>query len=285
MDSRPRQSGCDDRADRLVPLIRHELEPGLPVWRSERLRSLGVVHAFTGRRGGWSTGARATLDLAGRGSRGGAELEAAERNLARVRSALGVDGPTRTLLLHQVHGPEVLLDEGAPPSWPPPRADALISDRPDALLVVRVADCVPILLFDPGTGTVAAIHSGWRGTVADVVGATITEMAERHGSRPQELIAAIGPAIGADRFEVGPEVAEAFSRSGLGGHVIERIPRPHVDLFGSVRARLREAGLPPESIEGTPLCTWENPDDCFSYRRDGPEGGRMAALIRAPERA
>ena len=101
--------------------------------------------------------------------------------------------------------------------------------------MVRVADCVPILLHDPKSGAVAAIHSGWRGTVEHASRAAVDGMKRSFGTRPEDLVAAIGPAIGLDRFEVGPEVADTFDAEGLGAFVRPGDPRPHVDLFGAVR--------------------------------------------------
>ena len=268
-----------DEARECRPLLRTDLGDGLVVWQSGQLLDRGVTHAFTTRDGGVSTGPRATLDLAGRGSREGDELIAAEANLARLRAGLGVPDRTRTLLLHQIHGTVVHEDDGGPRPWPPLKGDILISDRPDGFLMVRVADCVPILLHDPKSGAVAAIHSGWRGTVEHASRAAVDGMKRSFGTRPGDLVAAIGPAIGPDRFEVGPEVAEAFDAETLGAFVRPGDPRPHVDLFGAVREDLIGCGVTPSRIDGTRICTHENEALCFSYRRDGPTGGRMAAVI------
>ena len=262
-----------------VPLERVSIGDGLTVWQAVSLRRHGVLHAFTTRHGGSSTGPRESLDLAGRGSREGRSLAAAEENLSRLRERLGVHGSTRTVMLHQVHGNGVHEDDGTGPTWPPPKADILVSSRSDALLMVRVADCVPILLHDPGTGAAAAIHSGWRGTVARAPGHAIRTLVANHRSEPDRLIAAIGPAIGVARFEVGPEVADRFEAEGLGLHVRRGPGKPRIDLHGAVRQILVEAGVRPGSIEGVPFCTHSNPGECFSYRRDGPDGGRMAAVI------
>jgi YfiH family protein len=281
MESIGRDTCEGSRAREGRPLERVVLGDGIVVWQSIQLREHGVNHAFTTRHGGDSTGIKATLDLAGRGSREGADLIAAESNVERLRRQLGVVESDRTLLLHQVHGTEILVDEGAPRSWPPPRADILISNRPDGFLMVRVADCVPILLHDPPSGAVAAIHSGWRGTVADAPGSAVQAMIREYGAEPGRLIAAIGPAIGVDHFEVGEEVARAFKESGLGDCVRPDQPRPHVDLHEAVRTRLLQNALEAKHIDGNAICSHGNTPDCFSYRRDGPDGGRMAAVIQA----
>lgn len=269
------------RSHEARPLERVVLGGGIVVWQSLQLREHRVTHAFTTRHGGQSAGDKASLDLAGRGSREGADLVAAESNERALREQLGVPDSDRTLLLHQVHGRELVVDEGAPRAWPPPRADILVSDRPDGFLMVRVADCVPILLHDPDSGAVAAIHSGWRGTVADAPGAAIESLRRHHGSDPGHLIAAIGPAIGVEHFEVGEEVARAFTDSGLEDCIRADQPRPHIHLHDAVRRRLLQHGLEQRHIDGEPICSHANASDCFSYRRDGPDGGRMAAVIKA----
>ncbi len=281
MKTTGRDACGESRSHEARPLERVVLDGGIVVWQSLQLRACGVTHAFTSRHGGQSTGAKTALDLAGRGSREGADLVAAESNERALRQQLGVPDSDRTLLLHQVHGRELVIDDGAPRSWPPPRADILVSNRPDGFLMVRVADCVPILLHDPESGAVAAIHSGWRGTVADAPGAAIESLKRLHGSDPRHLIAAIGPAIGVKHFEVGEEVARAFIDSGLGDCVHADLPRPHVHLHDAVRRRLLHHGLEERHIDGKPICSHANATDCFSYRRDGPEGGRMAAVIKA----
>lgn len=264
------------------PLEQVRLTDRLTIWRSPLLSECGVTHAFTTRHGGRSVGPRATLDLAGRGSREGEELAQAEDNYEQLRQGLRLPADIRPIRLHQVHGAAVHLDDGATPPWPPPQADVVISNRPDGLLMVRVADCVPILLHDTSTGAVAAIHSGWRGTVANAPNAAIGAMIDTFGTAPEDLIAAIGPSIGLERFEVGEEVAHAFRLEGLGAFVHPRVPRPHVDLYEAVRFRLIAAGIPADHIEGAPICTFDDDRNCFSYRRDGSASGRMAALILTP---
>ena len=281
MEATGRDTCGGSRAHDGRPLDRVDLGEGIVVWQSTQLREHGVNHAFTTRHGGDSSELKASLDLAGRGSRTGADLVAAEANLERLREQLDVAESDRTLLLHQIHGKEIFIDDGAPRSWPPPRADILISNRPDGFLMVRVADCVPILLHDPASGAVAAVHSGWRGTVADAPGATVEAMREQYGTKPERLIAAIGPAIGIDHFEVGDEVASAFRDSGLSDCVRAGDPRPHVDLHAAVHTRLLQADLDVKHIDGDRICSHASTLDCFSYRRDGPEGGRMAAVIQA----
>jgi YfiH family protein len=170
-------------------------------------------------------------------------------------------------------------------TWPTPpdRGDAVWTCAPDLPVGVRVADCVPILLWDPVAGAVGAVHAGWRGTAADIVGRTLRFARDALGVDPSRVRAAIGPCISVARFEVGPEVVDALlaaglSREDLGVRVGPR-GRPHVDLRSANRALLTRAGVPESRIEQVGGCTFSSPERYESYRRDGPASGRMQAVI------
>lgn len=181
---------------------------------------------------------------------------------------------------HQVHGAEVAICRGRWPE-PPPPADAVITRDRNRALLVTVADCVPILLACPVTGGIAAVHAGWRGLVGDVIGATVRQMQQMFGSSPSFLVAAIGPAIGLEAFEVGEEVATEFERAGLATTVVRRRewPRPHIDLYAAALQRLERASVAAERVDGAPLCTASNADLFYSHRRDQGVTGRLAAVI------
>ncbi|MEX2262085.1 MAG: peptidoglycan editing factor PgeF [Bryobacteraceae bacterium] len=147
--------------------------------------------------------------------------------------------------------------------------DALVSRRPGRRLSVRTADCVPILLADERTRAVAAVHAGWRGTVSRVAPAAVQALCKRYGSQPDDLHAAIGPGIGMCCFEVGPEVAAQFGKSG----------RARVDLIDENRRQLRGLGVPPERIYTANLCTCCLKDRFHSFRRDRERAGRMVSLV------
>lgn len=229
-----------------------------------------IVHGFTGRRGGHSQGRFASLNL---GERWGDDPEAVRRNLAAVADAGGFD-PAWLVRVRQVHGAAVLrageVVEGS-------EADALWCHRDDGPCVVGVltADCVPVLIADREGEVAAAVHSGWRGTVAGVVPQTVRTLGAA-GVAPERLVAAIGPCIERAAFEVGEEVAaqfeDAFVERG-------RWAKPHVDLVGVVRAQLVAAGVPAGAIERVGSCTHANPERYFSFRRDGAGIGQMMAFI------
>jgi YfiH family protein len=147
--------------------------------------------------------------------------------------------------------------------------DALLERTPGAVVGVKTADCIPVLLVDERQRAVAAVHAGWRGTVAGIVGAAINAMHKRYGTEPADLHAAIGPGIGECCYEVGPEVAEQF---GLEGRV-------HLDLASVNRDQLLEAGLCPERIYLSNLCTMCRPDEFHSFRRDREAAGRLHSFV------
>ena len=175
--------------------------------------------------------------------------------------------------LRQVHGDLVRRAEDTVP-LPPLEGDALVSERRDRALAVRAADCVPVLLASPDGGTVAAVHAGWRGLVAGVLPRAAESMAGAGGV----AVAAIGPCLSLERFEVGPEVAAAFDAADLADTVLRRPGRrPHVDLRRAARLQLARAGA--SHVDVSDRCTWNDREDFYSYRRDGGLRGRLAALI------
>ena len=184
--------------------------------------------------------------------------------------------------ISQVHGCDVAVTEA--PSETPHAADAHLTTMSDIALVIRVADCVPILLAADDGSVVAAAHAGWRGTVAGVVTRTVQAVTAQTGIKSDGLVAAIGPAISAAHFEVGEEVVDAFAQAGLGDTVVrsDHWPKPHIDLHAAVRRQLVNAGLRDEHIDGNDLCTYRDADLFFSYRREGEQAGRMAAVIARP---
>ncbi len=195
--------------------------------------------------------------------------------------------PARVLQLHQVHGRAVAVARrGSTDDWRPPDADAVVSDDPSVALAVRVADCAPILLADRRTGAAAAVHAGWRSTMQRIADAAVSALTDSFGSRPADLVAAIGPSLGVCCGEMGEEVVQAFRQAGHGDASIRRWfrrepgSRPHFDLWRAIGDQLEAAGVPPPSIHVSGLCTRTYPDAFHSYRAAGRNAGRMAAVIR-----
>lgn len=160
--------------------------------------------------------------------------------------------------------------------------DAIISQRPGVTAAIRTADCLPILIVDPKTRAVAAVHAGWRGVVAEIAPKTVEAMRVEFGSRPQDLEIAIGPGIGVCCFEVGPEVAIQFraffpERSDLSGHA-------KVDLIETVIRQLGRNGVTRGQIDTLGLCSHCKNQLFESYRRDREKAGRMVTAVGIRER-
>ncbi|MEO5699185.1 MAG: peptidoglycan editing factor PgeF [Casimicrobiaceae bacterium] len=223
---------------------------------------------MTTRRGGVATGPRSSLDL------GGADEpdDAVCVNRARLRAFL----PDEPHWLRQVHGTRVITigaaAASAPSAWP--EADAAVTATPGAVCVVRVADCLPVLIADSHGRSIGVAHAGWRGLAAGVVEATV-EALRALGSRNE--VAWLGPAIGPDAFEVGPEVRDAFlarEPAAMAAFVAGAPGKWHADLYALARLALARAGV--RAITGGGWCTRTDAARFFSHRRHHASG-RMAA--------
>lgn len=174
----------------------------------------------------------------------------------------------------QVHGSSVRHVDATPGTLGPVGdGDGLVTTVPAHGVLVWTADCVPVLLS--GGGVVAAIHSGWRGCAADVVGSAVRTIEDRTGTPARDLSAAIGPAVCGECYQVGAEVPRALGAFDLDES--RWLHRDRVDLRGFLTARLESIGLPPDQIETVGGCTAESPV-LASYRRDGEKAGRQWAL-------
>jgi len=260
---------------------RIEHDNGVVTYQSDLLRGIGVPHAFSTRIGGVSSPPYDSLNLGylTKETAPDNNTDVAE-NFRRLRAAVGLQRRMR-VQVRQVHGPGVHIASPEPQRLrDAPAADAIVGDLPQTMLTIRTADCVPVLLSSRDGTVVAAIHAGWRGIVAGVIGTAIATMRARFGVAAGELLAAVGPCIGISAFEVGEEVADEFVRAGLAGAVRrETAAQPHIDLSAAVTAQLAGCGLSAGSIECCDRCTFRDADDFFSHRRDCGRTGRMAAVI------
>ena len=263
-----------------MPFLTHE-QDGL-VWLSAPALS-GVRHGFSTRRGGVSAAPFDTLNL-GPG-RGDAPEHVAE-NYRRFCGAVGVDAG-RVVLSKQVHEDTVRScteDDAGKGLWTERDyiADALITNVPGLPLVVFSADCGILLLHDPVTRCVGAVHAGWRGCAAGIVEKTVRQLERVYGARPGDLRCAVGPCIGQCCFETDDDVPAAMC-AALGAeaepYLARRGPKWHVDLAGLNRQWLLRAGLLPNPIDICGLCTACRPDLFWSHRKMGESRGVQAALI------
>lgn len=248
-----------------------------PSGRYLRAAALPVTHGFTTRRGGLSGEPFGSLNL---GLSSGDERERVEANRDRLLAELGFERGA-VCAFDQVHGDRVL--DGRP-GWFDEEADAAVSDDPEVLLVVSVADCLPVLFHDPEHGAVGAAHCGWRGTVAGLAAKVVGVMAERFGTRPEALRVALGPGIAGACYQVGPEVVERFGAAGFPARVIGpdvEAGRGRLDIPAANRWLLERAGVAPGHIEELGRCTHCEPELFYSYRRDAGRTGRHWAFISA----
>lgn len=256
------------------------------VWRASGvLEAAGVRHGFSTRLGGVSEGYCASLNLRG----GGPEPDRPENvreNYRRFCEALGADVHD-LVLSRQVHQDTVRHVTGAdrgkglftPADY---TADALVTDEPGLHLMVFSADCIILLLYDPESRSIGAVHAGWRGTALDLPAKTVSEMARLFGAKPENIRAAIGPGIGPCCFETHDDVPDAM-RAAFGAEV-EAYIRPRggkwtVDLKAVNAWRLREAGVPAAGIDICEDCTACRPDLYWSHRVTGDRRGVQGGLI------
>jgi YfiH family protein len=250
------------------------MKPHLPqhdAWLMPDWNAAPAVRVLSTRRrgAGSSSGAYASLNLA---RHVGDDAGAVERNRAWLRAAAGLPG--EPLWLEQVHGTDVVEHTGAVTNQPP-RADASFALTPGRVCAVMTADCLPVVLVDRAGTRVAVAHAGWRGLVSGVLEATIAALQVP----PRELLAWLGPAIAQPAFEVGGEVRDAFVAKHVAhAAAFERNPhgRYQADLYLLARQALALAGV--TDVSGGERCTYAEPPEFFSFRRDGGRTGRMATL-------
>jgi polyphenol oxidase len=241
----------------------------VPDWPAPR----GVRALSTWRSGGVSSGVYASLNL---GSRVGDEASAVAENRRLLMQGAGL--PAEPCWLRQVHGTDVADLDTPPAAAPPdspPEADAAITRHGGRVCAILTADCVPVLFASTDGRAVGAAHAGWRGLAAGVLRATVTALK----SEPRVLMAWIGPCIGPEAYEVGPEVRDAMLAAMPGAAQAFRAAagsRFMADLPQIARLQLQASGV--ARIFGGTECTYRDPDRYFSHRRDG-QTGRQATLI------
>ena len=265
---------------------------GVVTLTSSLLDHRQIVHGFSTRLGGVSQGIYAAMNL--RGSQPLEEVAAdapenVRENYHRLCAALGADSD-RLVLSKQVHQDTVrqvtAADAGKGLLRPADyTADALVTNVPGMSLMVFSADCIILLLHDPVTGSIGAVHAGWRGTALDLPAKAVAEMGRLYGARPRDIHVAIGPGIGSCCFETHDDVPDALRAAFGPGLNFAMFPQPDrpgkwaVDLKAGNAWRLTEAGVPREQIDLCPICTACNTDLFWSHRRTGDRRGVQGGLI------
>ena len=276
----------DDRE--VLQLERFPLEKGeLPVLHYPLLDACGMVkHCFTTRGGGASKGMFESLNLSF--TRGDDEADVQE-NYARVASFFGTD-KTQFVCSNQTHTTNVRRvgkeDAGYGVTRPRPYkdVDGLVTDEPGIILSTFYADCVPLFFVDPVHRAIGLSHSGWRGTVGKIGKNTVQLMQENFGSKPEDLLAAVGPSVCMDCYEVSEDVIKKF-RENYDENLWPEIfyqkenGKYQLDLWKANEIVLLDAGVLPEHIEITDICTCCNPDLLFSHRASHGKRGNLGAFL------
>ena len=253
----------------------------LRYYQFDSYRLPGLMHAVFTRRGGVSPTPWASLNL---GGLGGDLKENVVENRKRIFEAVGL--PVDSIYdAWQVHGTHIICtDKPRPLDEAHVKADAILTNNPQVTLFMRFADCVPIFLYDPVRRVVGLAHAGWQGTVNKIAQKTIERMAVEYGSHPGDILAAIGPSIGADHYEIGADVADqvkaAFSEEAS-DFLEERDSKIYFDLWRTNRVILEKAGI--QQIQVAGLCTACHTEDWYSHRAEQGKTGRFGALIALKE--
>jgi YfiH family protein len=250
-----------------------------PAWAED-----GIVAGFTTRNGGTSRPPFNSLNL---GFHTGDQQAAVEANRAALTRAFDLP-PHLLLTVQQVHGSEILVIDQPNPDfshYQRVECDAVITNQTGVMIGILVADCYPVVLYDPAGPAAGVVHVGWRGAAAGLIGRTVRAMTEMFGSRPEQLCAAIGPGVGGHGYEVDRPVREAF-RAGAGGW--EQIARETslghwlLDLRLSCQLQLEAAGVLATRIETVAECTCCHRETFYSYRRDNGRTGRQMGFVLLP---
>ncbi|MFC2037012.1 peptidoglycan editing factor PgeF [Chloroflexota bacterium] len=254
---------------------------GLVTYHFESLAVEGLVHAVFTRLGGVSHAPFATLNV-GRGV--GDDQTAVAENHARVYAHLGL-AAEQVVSPHQVHGNRVAVVTAADAGQEIPSTDGLVTNVPDLALLLRFADCQPILLYDPVNHALGLIHAGWRSVAQGIAHRAVETMQEAFGTGPEQLIAGLGPAIGPSCYAVGSNVASAMGYALPDWSRVMSLKEDTwvLDLPGANAQQLEAAGV--RSVEQAHLCTACHSDEFYSHRAEGGRTGRFAVVAYLAPRA
>jgi YfiH family protein len=250
---------------------------GIRYYQFEKLGA-GITHAIFTRQGGFSPDPWAELNM---GGTVGDDPERVSKNRHLALDVLGCD-PETIYDVWQVHGVNIVVaDSPRPREIPHIQADGILTHTPGVTILMRFADCVPVFVHDPIHKVVGIAHAGWIGTVNCIARRIVEAMQTRFGSNPSDILAAIGPSIGPDHYEVGPDVVAQVMQnfgnkaSSLFHHSAGKI---HLNLWAANYLTLEQTGV--KLIELAGLCTACHTDDWYSYRAEHGRTGRFGAIIK-----
>ena len=248
---------------------------GIVFYRFERLADeYGLDHAIFTRRGGVSLPPFASLNV---GHTVGDDLRVVEVNHHRALAALGLRRRD-VATCYQVHAARVGVVGPDDRGNVRPKTDALVTAAAELVLMLRFADCVPVLFYDRQRRVIGLAHAGWRGVTSRVVLATVETLVRAFGCRPADMWAGVGPSIGPCCYQVGQEVVEQVGGVLDGGALFHQVNgRAHLDLWAAVQCQLVEAGV--RQIDVAELCTACDTDEWFSHRAEGGKTGRFGVVI------
>ncbi len=251
---------------------------GITSYSFQIFENYNIQAEVISRKGGVSQEPWESLNL---GSTVGDSSINVSENLLRVCKAFDLD-KRKVFDVWQVHSANVVYaDRGRSNTQPHKKADIIISDKPDLTLLMRFADCVPLFIYDPRLNAVGIGHAGWQGTVTNVARAMVKAMVDRFSSKPEELIAAIGPAICQNHYPVGMDVINPVKAiMGKETHTIvnSKNGKMYLDLKKCNEIQFFQAGL--RHIENSGICTVCDSENWFSYRNGQGRTGRFGAFIR-----
>ncbi len=257
--------------------MRDSQKDGLTFYRFNSFDDEAVDHAIFSRQGGISKGPYASLNLGGTNGDDPADVAANHEKLFEV---FGRPYSSR-FDVWQVHGTTIVFgDAPRPPEKKHPPADGIFTDRPEVTLIMRFADCVPIVFHDPVKKVVGIVHAGWQGTMLRIGAEAVSAIWQRYGSLASDLRAGLGPSICGKCYQVGEEVRQQFLKAwgAEADPFFEKTETGlYLDLWGANEFVLRQAGV--EQIENSGMCTAEKLDEWYSYRKEKGITGRFAVVI------
>ena len=252
-------------------------QEGLVYYKFDSFDDLALDHAIFSRIGGNSQGPYTSMNL---GGTNGDNPKAVVANHEKLFRVFGRPYSSR-FDVWQVHGKTILFsDAPRPPEKKHPPADGIFTDKPEVTLIMRFADCVPLVFHDPARKVVGIVHAGWQGTLLRIGAEAVSAIARQYGSAASDLRVGMGPSICGECYQVGEDVHKQFLKAwgrDAEQFFLNKEDRLYLDLWGANEWVLREAGV--GRVENSGFCTAEKLDEWYSYRKEKGVTGRFAVVI------